>query len=126
MPFISEPTLSCKRCSLGYSIIYHISSSSSNEQSNAYHSNTPCDYCRVIYYEVLDFLITLLNERFDQLCFKVYENLESHYLNLYPTKVLQMQLSMLNVYVNVILTLILTLVVELQILKAMCQNQNSN
>ena len=86
MLFISEPTLSCKRCSLGFSIIYHISSCSSNEQSNAYHPNTHCDHCRVIYYEVLDSLINLLKERFDQLCFKIYENLESQLLKSLPNK----------------------------------------
>ena len=75
MRFISEPQLLRKRRAPDYSIINHSSSSSSssNDQSNAYDPNIPRDYCRLIYYEALDSLISL-KERFDQLCFRAYKN----------------------------------------------------
>ena len=69
-------------------------SSSSNKQSNVHHPNTPRDYYKVIYYEALDYLITSLKERFDQPCF----------------------LKLMKVICH--------LVVELQMLKAICQNEN--
>ena len=73
MRFISEPKLLRKRRAPDYSIINHSSSSNSNDQSNAYDPNIPRDYCRLIYYEALDSLISL-KERFDQLCFRAYKN----------------------------------------------------
>ena len=41
LAFISEPKLLRKRHALDYPIIHELSSSSSNDQSNAYHPNTP-------------------------------------------------------------------------------------
>ena len=64
LPFISEPKLPRKPRAPDYPIINHFGSSS-NKQSNAYHTNKPRDYYRVIYYEALDFSITSLKERFD-------------------------------------------------------------
>ena len=120
--FISEPKLLCKRRARDYSIINYFSSSS-NEESNAYHPNTPRDYYRVIYYEALDSLITSLKERFNQPCVKAFENLES----LLPKSLSNESIANEIEYVKCVYKGDLDvdkLVVELKTLKAICQNEN--
>ena len=115
LAFISESKLPCKRRAPDYSIINPFCRSS-NKQSSAYYPNTPRDDYRVKYYEMLD-LIFSLKERFDQPCFKAYENLESLLLkSLSNESIANATEYMKCVYKGDL--------VELQMLKAICNNEN--
>ena len=105
-----------------YSIINHFSSSS-NKQSNAYHPNTPRDYYRVIYYEALSSLITSLKERPDQHCFKGYENLESLLLKYLSNESIAKEIEYVKCVYKGDLD-VDQLNVEVQMLRAICQNEN--
>ena len=111
-----------KRCAPNYSIINHFSSSS-NKQNDVYHPNTTRGYYRVIYYEALDSLITSLKERFDQPCFKAYENLESLLLKSLSNESIANKIEYVKCVCKDDLD-IDQLVVELRMFKAIYQNKN--
>ena len=120
-PIILEPKIPRKSRAPDYSIINHFSSSSSNKQSNAYHPNTSRDYHRLIYYDALGYLITSLKERFDQHFVKAYENLESLLLRSLSYENIANQIEYVKCVYKGDLD-VYQLVVELQMLKAICQN----
>ena len=105
------------------SVFWHFSRSSSNKQNNAYHPNTPLDYYRVIYYEALDSLITSLKERFDQPCFKAYENLESLLLKSLSNERIANEIDNVKCPYKGELD-VDQLVVQLHMFKAICQNES--
>ena len=116
--FISQAKLPGKLRAPDCSIIHQ-----SNGQSNAYHPNSPRDYYTVIYYEALGSLITSLKRRFDQPCFKAYGNLKSLLLKYLSNESIANKIEYAKCVYKGDLD-VDWLVIEVQMLKAMCQNKN--
>ena len=75
-PFVEKPVLKRKRKAPNYSILQHVEGYNSSETSS-HHSESPRDHYRVLFYEVVDALVSSVQERFNQPSFLIFEQLES-------------------------------------------------
>ena len=79
--FIHEPTLSRKRKSPNYSrLTEYFRVDGRSKSSEPYHATTPKEHYRIIYFEVLDVMISSVKERFCRASCDIFANLESFLL----------------------------------------------
>ena len=79
--FIDKPVLSRKRKSPNYRrLTEYFRVDGRSKSSEPYHATTPKEHYRIIYFEVLDVMISSVKERFCQASYEIFANLESFLL----------------------------------------------
>ena len=78
-PFVEKPVLKRKRKAPNYSILQNVEGYNSSETSS-HHPESPRDHYRVLFYEVVDALVSSVQERFNQPSFLIFEQLESLFI----------------------------------------------
>ena len=78
--FIQKPILPRKRRNPNYKTMndyFRVDGRLEDKTTEAYHPTTAKYHYRGLYYEVLDFIITAIQERFDQESFKMFSSIQS-------------------------------------------------
>ena len=79
--FIDEPVLSRKRKSPNYRrLTEYFRVDGRSKSGEPYHATTPKEHYRIIYFKVLDVMISSVKERFCQASYEIFANLESFLL----------------------------------------------
>ena len=96
--FVEAPSLPRKRKAPNYKSLeqYYTIDGQSSSTSEAFHPLSPKEYYRIQYFEVLDAVIMVIKDRFDQPSFRAYMKLESFLLKVIAGSCVEKEVEFLN------------------------------